>query len=487
MGFFSMDMVVKSSGVFRCEEPVNEVSSAVTGEVVTYNIKDGALVKEGDVLVTLRVESLGETIKTYQDKMSKVEERLAILEGYEKSLEGDENPMELLSENVYYQEFVNRRDLLFANIDYNKQDTKGQREVYEGNIDAISSSIKEYETKNEKFEETKKCIYSRVNVFVEEDCYYRSIVLSYISTYNLSMTQYDNQINEYQSTINAYDELLAEAKVEVLDADGNPVASEIDIDEIQEAKEKVIASINLLKNEKAQALSNLELQQISSLEQQIESIKDAILSLQTNLIAVQLQLESVENVDSSIAEDIQIMTEKRNVATEILSYQKEKEECENYLKSYEIQNDNCSIKANAAGYYYFQQEIQTGTYIQEGTTIGKIFPEKSTDYYAEIYVENSDIAKLEEKQKVKFEISAYPSNEYGYFTGEIVDISKDISVNQYTGSTYYIVKVLCDNISIKNKNGDSGTIMNGMACQAKIIIGEKKVWRIFLEKLNFLN
>ncbi|MCQ2550229.1 MAG: efflux RND transporter periplasmic adaptor subunit [Lachnospiraceae bacterium] len=48
--------------------------------------------------------------------------------------------------------------------------------------------------------------------------------------------------------------------------------------------------------------------------------------------------------------------------------------------------------------------------MQEGTTIGMVYPETESKYYAEIYVENSDIAKIKEGQEVKFEISAYPSS-----------------------------------------------------------------------------
>ena len=53
-------------------------------------------------------------------------------------------------------------------------------------------------------------------------------------------------------------------------------------------------------------------------------------------------------------------------------------------------------------------------------------------------------------------------------TGE--NIAKNISVDQSTGYSYYLVRVKCDNMTLKGKNGEEATLMNGMACQAKIVI-----------------
>lgn len=433
MTFSKMDIVVKSNGIFRCDTPVYEISSGVTGKVVSCNVRDGQLVKEGDVLFVLDAESLGETIKSYQNELEDINQRLEILNAYEKSLGGDEDALDALSNNIYYQEFVNRRDLLFAGIEAESQNIQGETEIYQGNIDAVSTAIQQYEAKKEKLEQAKACVISRMNQFGEEDAYYNSMVASYISNYNLTASAY---------------------------------ASE---------------------TEKQQALANLEQQQIAAIEQEIEGINDTVLSLQTNLTQVQLQLEALGDKDASVTQDIKILTEKGNIAAEILSYQDKKEECESYLEKYDVQSNNCNILASATGYFYLQQEIKQGTYINEGASVGKIYPEENTDYYAEIYVENADIAKLQEGQQVKFEIAAYPASEYGYFTGEVANIPKDFTVEQESGSAYYLVRVSCDNILVKNKEGDTGTIINGMSCQAKVIIDEENVLQYLLKKIELLD
>ena len=78
-----------------------------------------------------------------------------------------------------------------------------------------------------------------------------------------------------------------------------------------------------------------------------------------------------------------------------------KQEYEAYLKDYDIKNNNCTIKAGTSGYFYTNKEISNGTYIQEGDSIGQIYPKEQSGYYAQVYVENSDIAKIKPDQEVK--------------------------------------------------------------------------------------
>ena len=168
-------------------------------------------------------------------------------------------------------------------------------------------------------------------------------------------------------------------------------------------------------------------------------------------------------------------------------YENKKTEYENALKQYNLENGKVTITASDTGYVSLQQEIKTGTYIQEGSTICEIFPESDGKYYADIYVDNGDIGKLKKGQQVKFEISAYPSSEYGYVTGEIETIAQDIKVDQNSGSAYYPVKVACKKVTLSNKDGKSASIKNGMACQAKIIVDKKNVLKFLLEKIDLLD
>ena len=509
MRLFKIDVVVKSNGIFKGSNAVYEISSDVTGSVKETNIQDGQYVKEGDILYVLTIDELSDTILRYQNELEAAQARIKILSAYEKSLDGDKTELETLDDNPYYEEFVNRRKLLYANVDLNESDTEGQVTLYQGNVDSISGTIAKYNEKIEKLNVVKQCITARNNTFDASEGIYYSMISSYLASYNYTALQYDNQINEHQRQIDEYEEQMKKAEAEASIEDktvteeetvsDNGISTETisvvastenttaNIEELKKQRDALITAQDSAKKEKTRALRNLELQQITTIEQQIAGYNDTILSLETNLASAKLQLEAINSADNETKESVAILTEKGNVASEILNYEDKVKECETYLKSYDIQNDNCVIKANVSGYFYIAQDLKTGSFVQEGTTIGTIYPETESKYYAEIYVENTDIVQIREGQDVKFEIAAYPSSEYGYFKGTVENIAKNISVDQSTGYSYYLVRVKCDNMTLKGKNGEEATLMNGMACQAKIVIDEKNVLTYFGEKIDLLD
>lgn len=488
-----IEIVVKSNGVFKGSNAIYEISSGVTGSVKESNVLNGQYVKEGDVLYVLGIDQLSDTIVRYQNELETSNDRLVILSAFEKSLDGDIKELAVCDENPYYDEFVNRRELLYTNMSMSKSDTNGQASLHQGNMDSISETIAKYSKKIDKLNTVKQCITAQNNTLDSTDSYYYSMVSSYLATYSYTALQYDNKINEYQRQIDDYDKQIEKAEAQNAGSEtvsgnevigGNGVSN---VETLKKQREALITARESVKKEKTQALLNLELQQISAVEQQIAGYNDTILSMETNLTSVGLQLEAVNGVDYDVRESAAILAERGNVAAEILTYQEKVKECETYLKSYDIQNDNCTIRANVSGYYYATYEIKTGTYVQEGNAIGTIYPEQESKYYAEIYVENSDIAKVKEGQEVKFEIAAYPSSEYGYFTGIVETIAKDISIDQSTGYAYYLVRVKCDHMTVKNEKGEEASLINGMACQAKIIVDEENVLTYLLEKIDLLD
>ena len=613
MTLSKIDIVVKSNGVFRGSEAIYEISSGVTGNVTETHVENGQYVNTGDVLYVLSIDELSDAITECQSNLEAAQNRLEILYAYEKSLDGDSTELEGLTANPYYTEFINRRNLLFANIDLNESNPAGQITLYQGNINSITDTILKYNEKIVMLNIAKQCIVARNNTFDPSESYYYSMVSSYISSYEYMVRQYDNQINEYQRQIDEYWEQIKAAEnsesgkgrplsihrsalpSDAGDAgtgdespdssnagsgdnnssnngtdgnnssntgagddqsntgagddqsntgaggddqsntgadgsaqsvngagDENPshngsggddtsntgtagdipygtgsggnvinifqnVASSADADTLRRQRNALIDAMNSLMNEKEQALKNLELQQITTIETRISEYNDTILSLQSNLTSAELQLNAVNSVDNKTQETVAILTEKGNISAEALVYEDKVEECENYLRSYDIKNDNCIVKASTSGYFYCAQELKTGSYVQAGSTIGTIYPEAESKYFAEIYVENSDIAKIHEGQVVKFEIAAYPSSEYGYFEGTVENISRDISVDQATGYAYYIVKVSCENMTLIGKDGEEASLMNGMACQAKIVVDEQNVLNYCLEKIDLID
>lgn len=467
MAFSKIDIVVKSNGMFKSQDEIYNVSSGMTGKVIDVNVKDGQFVNEGDVLYTLEVTSLGETIEYYQSEFDNVNARLDMLKAYISYLDGDEKAFDSFTNNVYYKEILNRKELLDLNKDVS---TKNKTEIAscEENISVLEASITQYEGKIVKLNQAITCVMSRDNTFSNDDSYYKSLVDSYISGYKLSANQYDKSISEYEKVLEEYNK----------QENKNDFKTKIS---------ETTAKIDALKLEKEHTLKNMELQQVANIEQQIESVKDTIISLKSNLSATKSQLKALNDTESDDTKQAYVLNEKNAILSEILTYQAKKDEYENYLKKYDIQDNNCNIKAGKSGYFYLQQDIKYGTYVQEGISLGSIYSDALVGFTAQIYVANSDIAKIKEGQSVKFEIAAYPSSEYGYFTGKIVNIPKDITVDKTSGAAYYVVEVSCDSTSLKSKDGDKANLLNGMACQARIVVDEENVLKHLLKKIDLLD
>ena len=204
MCFFSIDIVVKSNGIFKGNDTSNVISSAVAGKVKETKVKNGQYVNEGDTLYTVEVSSLSDTLKSYGESVESSKKRLEILDAYEKSLDGNKDELDKYSDNPYYGEFVNRRELLFANISMNETDVNGQASVYNGNISSTSEMIDEYNEKVNKLNEVKKSIANRNNTLSPSDEYYYGMVESYLASYSYTELQYNNKVSDYQSQIDSY-------------------------------------------------------------------------------------------------------------------------------------------------------------------------------------------------------------------------------------------------------------------------------------------
>ena len=111
MYLFRMDIVVKADSVFRGDDDSTAVSCAVTGKITKMSVKDGQYVSEGDELYEVDIENLGSTIEDYKSKLDSVQQRLDMLNAYQKSLDGDNSEFDAMSDNQYYSEFKDRKEL----------------------------------------------------------------------------------------------------------------------------------------------------------------------------------------------------------------------------------------------------------------------------------------------------------------------------------------------------------------------------------------
>lgn len=263
------------------------------------------------------------------------------------------------------------------------------------------------------------------------------------------------------------------------------------INEIKLAKDNTLSKEDLLdrneKNKKA-ALDNFKLQYIVELESTISALNDNITSLQLNKDKLELQEDKNGKLKLENGQPMNIVeyrnNELRTTINSINSLEDKKTEIETNIDRLNTQIENAIVKATKSGVVNTKIELVEGDFLPAGTEVLTIIPDDSSEYKANIYVSNSNIGKLKEGMEIKFKIYALPNSEYGYLTGNITKISKDIKVDSENSVGYYLVEAKLDNNNLYNSKGEKAQLKAGMSCQAQIITENKRILYYVLEKMD---
>lgn len=484
MYFFHIDVKIKANGIFRLEDKSYEVSSQVAGKVITCNLEEGKYVSAGDVLVVMDDSETQNNHQNYQEQKEKVQERITLLEAYLKALDGDMEEFNSMSEYSCYQEYANRYEMLDKNMDSVTHTYDSQIESCQNTIDNLKSSEEYYESTRNKIQQASEAIKSRTNTFSETELYYYNLVENYLRSYQMTGENYEiaikNLETEKQETEDSYQKLSMERE-----------KTELEMTEEEKSEhDKLVKNfddrIEAQKKEKDSALQKMELEQLANLEQQLNAADSNLISIRDNLTTAKNNLLNAQNETDEDKNQISLLNEKSSINGELVEYRAKLAEYENTIQSLEMNLGQYQLIAEQSGYVSMNGNITEGSFLGQGTILCEIVPEDKGEYYAEIYISNEDIGNIEEGDIVKMELNSYPASDYGYINGVIESLSKDIKVDNESGSAYYTAKVSCKNTSLVSKDGKEGKVKNGMMSQAGIITGERSVLSYVLEKINFL-
>lgn len=269
----------------------------------------------------------------------------------------------------------------------------------------------------------------------------------------------------------------------------NIIEAEKNIEDITLNKDNTTSKDALLeRNEKERiaALDNFKLQYIVELDNTIKTIEDNITKLEANKQTLEILGE--KSFKDEKGTEANLSQYKNNeLATTISStksYENRKSELEANIGKIDSQIDSAIVKATISGTINSSVELVEGDILQSGTEVLSIIPKDDSDYKVNIYVSNEDIGKLKMDMQVKLNVYALPNSEYGYLTGNIESISKDLKVDNSSGSAYYLVEARLDNNKLINSKGQEGNLKAGMACQAQMITENKRILVYLLEKIN---
>ena len=100
----------------------------------------------------------------------------------------------------------------------------------------------------------------------------------------------------------------------------------------------------------------------------------------------------------------------------------------------------------------------------------------------ECYVTPSELGFLRLNDVVKFQIDAFPHNQWGLASGKILHISYDPTMEQNTP----MFKVICsiNETSLFLSNSIRGNLQKGMTLAAKFSLAKRTVFQLLFEKKN---
>ncbi len=133
--------------------------------------------------------------------------------------------------------------------------------------------------------------------------------------------------------------------------------------------------------------------------------------------------------------------------------------------------DKCRVVSRIDGIIVDEDNrIKEGTYYNSGEIIQKIFAGNSV--YAEVYIPDRKVIKVQINQKVKLFIDAVPYNKYRTFDGRLVSLKETKTKDQQKG---YIGKVLIEDpfFKIKTMNDEqTRKLIFGLTLNARIYTGK---------------
>jgi HlyD family secretion protein len=151
------------------------------------------------------------------------------------------------------------------------------------------------------------------------------------------------------------------------------------------------------------------------------------------------------------------------------------------LEQYNEELSNRIVLVPTDGEVIQSSDIQIGTIVSQGQKIAEISPDG--ELIATCFVRPADIGLINEKQKVKIQVDAFNYNEWGMLTGDIVDISDDIIVEN-SSTAYFRIKCKPCQTFLSLKNGQKAYVKKGMSLNTRIVVIRRSLYNLLFDKAD---
>ncbi|MGH4051957.1 MAG: HlyD family efflux transporter periplasmic adaptor subunit [Clostridium sp.] len=428
--FSEKEVVVKVTGTVKPSQQSYVVSNHIAGEIKELYMKNGQIIKKGEVL--------------YKTDDAPLQIQKSKVEGQKKYLTNDVRNLVKLSKSIA------------DNTNYFK-DSEEEKEYY--------SKYKSYEAGNNVSVEDKNNLMSSKNDATNKINYLEKLNKSIEDNknYNEEGSIYSEQFNNYKISRKSIEDSIV-----ILEKSKKELQTQNDSDEQILQIDVEIQNNN---NGLTKLKSDIKLQVINS----IDELRLQVKNINSNVIKFD-EVGNLSKEKNKITMLAQI-EEKLNLNDEKLK------EIDLNLKEINKNISECVVKSNIDGKLDIKANLEPGVMIEIGAIVANILP-KSNDYKIELIIPDKDIGNIKKGQEVKYSFSSLPYKEYGFLKGSIESISVNSQIDNEKGVTFYTGEgILKNNILYSHKN-EKAVIKPGMTCEGRIITRRKNMLYYLLEKLN---
>ena len=149
-------------------------------------------------------------------------------------------------------------------------------------------------------------------------------------------------------------------------------------------------------------------------------------------------------------------------------------------KQLKEEENNYIITSPIDGELINMQGFHQGSIIAPGNAIVEISPNK--ELIVETYINPSDIGFIKNEGKAIYQIDAFNSSQWGFATGKIFEISKDVVIINNT--PYYKIKSTINKTSLFLKNGSEGKLKKGMSLTSRFFLTKRTAFQLLFDKVE---
>ncbi|QNL51725.1 HlyD family efflux transporter periplasmic adaptor subunit [Olivibacter sp. SDN3] len=152
---------------------------------------------------------------------------------------------------------------------------------------------------------------------------------------------------------------------------------------------------------------------------------------------------------------------------------------------FDHEQDQYTVKAPINGSIQQFNGILPGNFVNIGETVAEISPDSGL--IANVHVRPKDIGLLQQDMPVNLQIDAFNYHEWGMVKGEVMDISKDVYLDEHQGPLFQ-VKCKLNSNTLSLPNGYEGELKKGMSIQARFQVTKRTLFQLLYDKVdNWLN